>query len=326
LSSVTAAKPPHLHVQHHHPGLQPDAGGIGTSLLFSAPESWLVGEHSRKGFDGKWLGQTFGWAYAGDSFVAIAAGQLAALAAVSRGPAGPFEVSVGFLAAGALIALLKWKENVAPSDTKEGPTISEAVKVMVSDRKIMLVGAVQALFEGAMYIFVLQWPPSLIAVVNGSVPFGKVFSCFMASCLLGSTLFSALAKRGAQVEAMTALMLVSAAASMGVATVGGSSLAAVLAAFFVFEACVGMYFPSIGTIRSKHLPDSHRSVIVNLFGVPLNLIVVSVFLSIKKLGVSGALACSTVALSLAAVSSILLYFTVNREDGGDGGKAVEAAA
>lgn len=39
----------------------------------------------------------------------------------------------------------------------------------------MLVGAVQSLFEGAMYIFVLQWPPSLIAVVQGgAVPFGKV--------------------------------------------------------------------------------------------------------------------------------------------------------
>lgn len=38
------------------------AGGIGTSLLFSAPESWLVGEHIKGGYDGKWLSQTFGWA------------------------------------------------------------------------------------------------------------------------------------------------------------------------------------------------------------------------------------------------------------------------
>jgi MFS family permease len=36
------------------------AGGIGTSLLFSAPEAWLVGEHIKGGFEGKWLGQTFG--------------------------------------------------------------------------------------------------------------------------------------------------------------------------------------------------------------------------------------------------------------------------
>ena len=36
--------------------------GIGTSLLFSAPESWLVGESQKGGDDpdGKWLGETFG--------------------------------------------------------------------------------------------------------------------------------------------------------------------------------------------------------------------------------------------------------------------------
>jgi hypothetical protein len=36
--------------------------GIGTSLLFSAPESWLVGEAQKSGDDpdGSWLGETFG--------------------------------------------------------------------------------------------------------------------------------------------------------------------------------------------------------------------------------------------------------------------------
>jgi len=34
----------------------------------------------------------------------------------------------------------------------------DAWKVMLKDKKILLVGAVQSLFEGAMYIFVLQAP------------------------------------------------------------------------------------------------------------------------------------------------------------------------
>ena len=74
----------------------------------------------------------------------------------------------------------------------------------------------------------------------------------------------------------------------------------------MLQVCVGMYFPSIGTLRSKYIPDSHRSVIMNLFGIPLNLIVVSVFLSIKSLGVQGALGCSAGALLIATSCMSLL--------------------
>jgi MFS transporter, MFS domain-containing protein family, molybdate-anion transporter len=45
--------------------------GIGTSLLFSAPESWLVGEAQKSGKDpdGKYLGETFGLVRSHDTSV-----------------------------------------------------------------------------------------------------------------------------------------------------------------------------------------------------------------------------------------------------------------
>jgi len=314
------------------------AGGLGTSLLFSAPEAWLVGEHSREGFDGKWLGQTFGWAYAGDSLVAITAGQLASFSAEKSGPTGPFTLSVVFLLIGSLAAALTWKENVASQSFVTGSTeqsnkratIGDAFAVMMADKRILLTGATQALFEGAMYIFVMQWAPALKGTiqtatnwgVSSSIPFGKVFSCFMACCLLGSTAFGYFQKRLVPsastesslkkekkfgVEEVTALMLFVATVAMASATVlGPQSLAALVTSFFVFEGCVGMYFPSIGSLRSKYVPDSHRSVIMNLFGIPLNLIVVSVFLSIGFLGVQGALICGTSALGLATICMLAL--------------------
>ena len=127
------------------------AGGLGTSLLFSAPEAWLVGEHGKGGYDGKWLGQTFGWAYAGDSLVAIAAGQLAAASAAAAGPTGPFSLSLVFLALGAAIAAAKWTENVAtraaPSTSPAAAnqpgdkmTIGDAWRVMTADKRILLLG------------------------------------------------------------------------------------------------------------------------------------------------------------------------------------------
>lgn len=303
--------------------------GIGTSLLFSAPEAWLVGEATSSEEGGKYLGETFGMAYAGDALVAILAGQFASAAHGVRGSTGPFELSIGFLAAGGLLASLLWKENKAEKTTaadgeQNDPTIRDAIKVVKNDPNIMLVGAAQSLFEAAMYIFVLQWPPAISGIISdtfggAATPYGTVFSCFMASCLLGSTIFGQLVKRNVSTESSTAAMLSVATVAMGVAAwVSKSSsivampLTALVGAFFAFEGCVGMYFPSIGTLRSKYVPDSHRSVIMNLFGIPLNVLVVSVFLSIKKLGVSGALGISTGALALATASMIKLKSRANK--------------
>ena len=94
-------------------------------------------------------------------------------------------------------------------------------------------------------------------------------------------------------------------------TTPGSALGTLILSLFVFEACVGMYFPAIGTLRSKYFPDSHRSVVMNLFGIPLNAMVVSVFLSIERLGVQGALGVSTVALATALGCSLKLKAIVN---------------
>ena len=293
--------------------------GIGTSLLFSAPESWLVSEAQSEKVrpedpDGKYLSETFGLAYAGDSIVAIGAGQMAAWAAMKRGGAtGAFELSTVFLLAGGLLTAWLWGENKAQLRESETTSIVEAMAVIRKDPKIIFVGAVQSLFEAAMYIFVLQWPPAMAGAVGkmfpnaaSAVPYGTIFSCFMACCLLGSTLFGQLAVQSVPTEKSTIAMLSVATAAMSVATwtvqpAGTLSLPVLMASFFAFEACVGMYFPSIGTLRSRYVPDSHRSVIMNLFGIPLNVLVVSVFLSIHRLGVGGALTVSSAALGLATV-------------------------
>ncbi|KAL7470883.1 hypothetical protein ACHAXS_011161 [Conticribra weissflogii] len=327
-------------------------GGIGTSLLFSAPEAWLVGEAGKEGVESS-LGETFGLAYAGDSIVAILAGQLASLAASSRGPTGPFEMSVGFLILGGLLASMTWKENVAGGGDDGGskPTIRDAVKVVKSDPKIMLVGAMQSLFEAAMYVFVLNWPPAVSKAVGSyfskfatdastaiSTPYGTVFSCFMACCLLGSTIFGQLTSskkvdkngksKAISTENFAVGMLGLATIAMGSATLSitgklpkflsflsspGSLLSILVSSLFVFESCVGMYFPTIGTLRSKYFPDSHRSVVMNLFGIPLNAMVVTVFLSIEKLGTQGALGVSTTALALATLCGLKLKSLMNDE-------------
>jgi hypothetical protein len=267
--------------------------------------------------------------------VAITAGQLASLAASKRGgPTGPFELSIVFLALGAVLASLTWKENVATSsssasagdgDNKDSPkslTIRDAMKEIINDPKIALVGMVQSLFEAAMYIFVLQWPPVIAKTIGATfantakIPYGTIFSCFMACCLMGSTVFSKCVDAKIKNEKSASVMLLMSTVAMAVAAsaakggagtlLGMSPMVALVASFFVFEAGVGFYFPTIGTLRSKYLPDSSRSVIMNLFGIPLNALVVGVFLSIQRLGVTGALRVATGALGIATACMIQL--------------------
>jgi len=111
-------------------------------------------------------------------------------------------------------------------------------------------------------------------------------------------------------------MLAVAASAMAAATFAckAAALPALVASFFAFEACVGMYFPLIGTLRSKYLPDAYRGVIMNFFSIPLNLIVVGVFLSIGRLGVTGALTCSTAALATALLASLGLKATARGDE------------
>lgn len=320
------------------------AGGLGTALLFSAPEAWLVGSFQRQTFDVKWLEQTFGWAYSGDSILAILAGQLASWAVKNIGhnsATGPFTLSIGVLLVAFILTTLLWKENVplqeqVSNDSSSfslagnGPqkypsaSIANAWSMVVKNRSIYLLGAVHALFEGAMYIFVLQWAPIVQAVLARSwklkafpdsipmvVPFGSIFSCFMASCLLGSTVFGILQNEqstsSAACERNMTIMLSLASLSMLVAAkLGLQKLNWLIPSLVLFEMCVGLYFPSMGALRSKYLPENCRSIIMNLFGIPLNFFVVSVFLSIQHLKADGALTIASAALALATVCSAML--------------------
>jgi hypothetical protein len=51
-------------------------GGIATSLLWSAFESWVVAEHMAAGFDPAWLGEVFSKAtFLGNGVVAVLSGE-----------------------------------------------------------------------------------------------------------------------------------------------------------------------------------------------------------------------------------------------------------
>ncbi|ONI25705.1 hypothetical protein PRUPE_2G315500 [Prunus persica] len=293
-------------------------GGIATSLLFSAFESWLVAEHNKRGFEQQWLSITFSKAiFLGNGVVAILAGLLGntLVDALALGPVAPFDAASCFLTIGMFVILFSWTENYGdPSENKDLLTQFRGAAVAIaSDEKIALLGAIQSLFEGSMYTFVFLWTPAL-SPNDEDIPHGFIFATFMLSSMFGSSLASRLmARQAPRVESYMQIVFAISAASLLLPIVtsvcygfqcifflmtgfalfsnfanfkqflvapskekGGSiSFAGCiqLLGFCAFEACVGLFWPSIMKMRSQYIPEEARSTIMNFFRIPLNIFV-----------------------------------------------------
>lgn len=295
-------------------------GGIATSLLFSAFESWLVAEHFKRGFDPQWLSLTFSKAiFLGNGLVAIMSGLFANTLAdtLGFGPVSPFDAAACFLAIGMAIILSTWTENYGdPSESKDLLTqFKGAALAIASDEKIALLGAIQSLFEGSMYTFVFLWTPSL-SPNEQDIPHGFIFATFMLASMMGSSLASRLlACPTLKVESyMQIVFVVSAAALLLPVTTsfflevssekGGSITTAgclQLLGFCVFEACVGIFWPSIMKMRSQYIPEEARSTIMNFFRIPLNVFVCVVLYNVNAFPITIMFGMCSIFLFIAAV-------------------------
>lgn len=281
-------------------------GGIATSLLFSVFETWLIGAHASAGVMSH-LGKSFSIAQYGNSIVAIVAGQVAERAAnyakfhpVSDdsgfyvgGYLGPFDISLITLIVCGVLASSLWEENYGDATTTDQGDDEEASKsdksaaagglraafaAALRSPDIMACGVISSLFEGSMYIFVFMWTPALKALAQEELgdefeglPFGIIFSTFMVCCMAGSSIFS-IAMETMRPERLAVFVFATAAAAFALVVRGGSATSTLLG-MNLFEMCVGMYFPSMGTMKAAIVPEDKRAATYNLFRIPLNFIV-----------------------------------------------------
>jgi len=235
------------------------------------------------------------------------------------GYCAPFDLAIVFLSIGAAVLSVSWTENYGEvaaedADSAEKGAASEAllsgegkadtskdlslatlmdvrglqrgIRLMKEDSTILICGLLQSLFEGSMYIFVFMWTPALTPAKpegqaegdpNEPPPYGTMFATFMICCMCGSSIYSVLCKHFSAEELLLRVFVVAGCAlsvPFLVPTPGPSYMA-----FLVFEMCVGIYFPCMGTMKSAIVPEESRAALYNLFRVPLNVIVLGVLLS-----------------------------------------------
>lgn len=251
-------------------------GGIATSMLFSTFESWYVYEHvERHDFPTEWLPVTFSRITFWNGILAINAGIVANVSAdgLDFGPVAPFMLAIPCLIAGGFIVLRLWPENYGNSSAHFCASCREGLRLIVTDKKVLLLGIIQSLFESVMYIFVFLWTPILDPA---KPPLGMVFSSFMVSIMIGSSLYQILLSENFNSSHTLFLAVLLGLVSMVTCVISthGDNSYVVLSyvSFLVLEFAVGLYYPSIGFLRSRIIPESHRASIMNWFRVPMNMI------------------------------------------------------
>lgn len=253
-------------------------GGLSTSLLFSAFESWMVSEHRKNEFPEYLLESTFSISSWANGILAIIGGVIAQFSADYSGDIGPFQLAIA-LTVVCLVFIIPWRENYGNNNNSNSQesffsSISNSLKIISSDSSIIYLGLSQACFEGGVYTFVFMWVPSMIAVTDGPVPTGLVFSSLMLAMTIGGMLFSLILPFfPGNAEGLSLFVYFVACITMLVPCFK-VSFWWVYISFIVLEAMVGMFNSCGGILRSKYYPEGQHSSIMSVFRFPLNLLVV----------------------------------------------------
>ena len=294
-------------------------GGIATSILFSSFESWLVGEHNKHFYPAEWLNQTFSLATLGNGVMAILAGQLGALVRdYFDSLVAPFDLAIVFLSIAAAVIFFTWAENKGDalslgSDRDTRTKFQVAMDTFKRDPKVFVLGLIQSAFESSMYIFVFMWTPKLEPFFP-DLPHGQVFGCFMACMMIGSSCVRYLMAARPPPALYMRDVFALAAISLAVPSALTSNGYITLAAFCAFEAVCGIYWPSMGIIKSKYVPEEVRATMYNIFRIPLNLIVVVVLYNLGSISDDAIFATCAALLSVAAVLQHVFFAMVRAEE------------
>lgn len=192
------------------------------------------------------------------------------------GYTAPFDAALCFCVIGALL-LRSWDDDLAKTKSPRSSFASsnEATISNPAKPRVLLCGLVVFGIECTMYIFIFHWTDALKEEDCHFTYHGYVFASFMMCCMIGSSIFSLASCSAERLLLVTVAVII--LAWMGV--VGARHFVAewrtamTFAAFLLFEAGLGIYFPAMSTVKSIVVPEGARSFVYSAYRAPMNLVV-----------------------------------------------------
>uniref|UniRef100_A0A1I7VK90 Major facilitator superfamily transporter n=1 Tax=Loa loa TaxID=7209 RepID=A0A1I7VK90_LOALO len=265
-------------------------GGIATSIMCSAFESWLVYEHNKHGFNPNLLKTVLSNAALGNSIVAIISGLIAQYSADAFGYVSPFDISLAVLVTMMICVITCWSENYGCEKAILSLQFMDACSVM----------------RNGELLAILNWTPTLSDASSDIIPHGYIFASFMVSIMIGSMIFKLLSKYQRPESFMRFVLAVS-VLCLATPIIWPDNEMVIYAGFIFFEICVGIFWPAIGFMRGIYIAEATRSTVMNYCRVPLNAIVIIILL--QNLSRQTIFQCCMMFVMLATTIQQCLYRT-----------------
>lgn len=282
-------------------------GGMGTSLLVTVLESWMVSEHHRQKYSQDDLDNTFSIATTLNSAAAILAGITAQAIVPHYGYVSPFLLALLPLIAGFILCFIWWESDSESIQVRRIP-FSKGLQSMGTN--LWILGIVQSLFLGSMYTFVFLWTPVLQN--DPHLSHGVVFSTFMVMISIGSATAKCFSK---YLEKLPFLIFFIAIAANTTTTLYINDYVTCFFAFIGFEFACGVMFPTFGSLRSIYIPNEHRASIMNIYRIPLNVFVILVLINKRFMSLQTVFAICAIANMIAAFTYYFFKPNIKIQDG-----------
>ncbi|XP_025422560.1 molybdate-anion transporter-like isoform X1 [Sipha flava] len=265
-------------------------GGISTSILYSAYDSWYINEHiNYYKLPNEWLSNTFAKATFFNATLAIFAGILSyfLVSVLEFGPVAPFITAIPFLIITSSYVMIL-NEHYVNNSKSASTSVKTAVMLWITNKNIFTLSVVQSLYEGVMYLFIFIWTPALDILTP---PLGLVFSSFMLALMIGSKLYSILLENNS-LDSKKLLHLSTFLASfsflicsLAISDIFNSYIPYTIMTCYIFfilyEVSIGIYLPSMTYLKSQVIPEKIRVTISNVIKIPSNIFICLALLWIR---------------------------------------------
>lgn len=258
-------------------------GGISTSILYSAFDSWYINEHVNYcKLPNEWLNSTFAKATFFNALLAIFAGILSyfLVNVLEFGPVAPFITSIPILLSTSLYAITQLNEHYIYNAISPASSVKSSVILWLTNKNIFTLSIVQSFYEGVMYLFIFIWTPALEPL---KPPLGLIFSSFMLALMIGSKIYSILSGNNLidstkllQVSTFLASFAFLVCSLSSTVTFSGYSPFTIQICylfFILFEISIGIYLPSMTYLKSHVIPEKVRVTISNIIKIPSNMFI-----------------------------------------------------